>query len=83
MVKAALPLRRSVSRLRRSMTTARVFTSPDSANVAENTTTVMTVTATDADVPSQTVTFSIAGGADQTKFAITSGGALLSSCAEL
>ena len=32
-----------------------VFTSPTTANVAENTTAVMTVTATDADLPAQTV----------------------------
>ena len=53
-----------------------VFTSPNTANVAENTTAVMTVTATDADLPAQTVTFSIVGGADQAKFWITSGGVL-------
>jgi hypothetical protein len=53
-----------------------VITSPNTANVAENTTAVMTVTATDADLPPQTVTFSLAGGADQSKFAITSGGVL-------
>ncbi len=50
---------------------APLFTSADMANVAENTTAVLTVTATDADLPPQSVTFSIAGGADQTKFAIT------------
>ena len=53
-----------------------VFTSPDTASVPENTTAVMTVTATDADLPAQTVTFSIVGGADQSKFSITSGGVL-------
>ena len=53
-----------------------VFTSVDAVNVAENTTAVMTVTATDADLPAQTVTFSIVGGADQARFGITSGGAL-------
>ena len=52
------------------------FTSPDTANVAENTTAVMTVTATDADLPPQGVTFSIVGGADQSKFGLTSGGVL-------
>ena len=37
-----------------------------------------TVTATDADLPPQAITFSIVGGADQAKFGITgSGGALL------
>jgi Cadherin domain/FG-GAP repeat len=53
-----------------------VFTSADAVNVAENTTAVMTVTATDADIPSQPLTFSLAGGADQSKFSITSTGML-------
>ena len=53
-----------------------VFTSPSTANVAENTTAVQTVMATDADQPSQLLTYSIAGGADQAKFGITSGGVL-------
>ena len=43
-------------------------------NVAENQTGVTTVTATDPET--DTVTFSITGGADQGKFSITSGGAL-------
>jgi hypothetical protein len=55
---------------------APVITSPDSASVPENTTNVLTVTATDADLPPQTVTFSIVGGSDQSQFAITPGGAL-------
>jgi hypothetical protein len=55
---------------------APVITSPDTASVLENTTSVLTVTATDADLPPQTLTFSIVGGADQAKFAITAGGAL-------
>jgi hypothetical protein len=55
---------------------APVITSPDTASVPENTTSVLTVTATDADLPPQTLTFSIVGGADQAKFAITAGGAL-------
>ena len=55
---------------------APVFTSATTTNVAENTTAVLTVTATDADLPAQSVTFSIIGGADQTKFSITSGGVL-------
>jgi len=38
-------------------------------NVAENTTAVTTVTATDADA-GQTITYSITGGADQAKFSI-------------
>ncbi|MCB2182133.1 MAG: cadherin domain-containing protein [Desulfobulbaceae bacterium] len=49
---------------------APVITSSASADVAENTTTVMTVTATDEDVPAQTVTFSISGGVDQSLFSI-------------
>jgi GEVED domain/FG-GAP-like repeat/Cadherin domain/FG-GAP repeat len=53
-----------------------VITSPATANVSENATAVMTVTATDANLPPQTITFSIIGGADESKFAITSGGAL-------
>src|SRR6056297_1121023 len=39
-------------------------------NAAENQTAVTTVTATDADVPAQTLTFSITGGADQALFSI-------------
>src|SRR5439155_1475844 len=44
--------------------------------VAENTTAVGTVTATDADLPAQTVSFSLNGGVDAAKFSITSGGVL-------
>ena len=47
-----------------------VITSANAANVAENSTSVLTVTATDADNPAQTVTYSISGGADSGKFAI-------------
>lgn len=51
------------------------FTSAVTASVIENTTgTIYTATATDAQ--SQPITFSISGGADATKFAITAGGAL-------
>ena len=39
-------------------------------NVAENSTAVTTVTATDADLPAQTLTYSITGGADAAKFSI-------------
>ncbi|MCX7418758.1 MAG: cadherin domain-containing protein, partial [Planctomycetia bacterium] len=53
-----------------------IFTSTSTPSVAENLTAVLTVTATDADLPVQTVTFSIVGGADQNKFNITSGGGL-------
>jgi hypothetical protein len=52
------------------------FTSPPTASIAENTTAVMTVMAGDPDQPPQTVTFSLTGGADQSKFSITNGGAL-------
>lgn len=45
-----------------------VFTSPTTANVPENTTSVMTVTATDAD--SDPVTYSITGGFDSGDFNI-------------
>ncbi len=41
-----------------------------SVNVAENTTAVTTVTSTDADVPAQTLTYSIVGGADAARFSI-------------
>ncbi|GAA5511071.1 DUF4347 domain-containing protein [Novipirellula caenicola] len=41
-------------------------------NVIENTVAVTTVAATDSDVPAQTLTYSISGGADATKFTINS-----------
>ena len=41
-------------------------------SVAENTTAVTTVTATDVDLPAQTLTYSITGGADAGKFSINS-----------
>ncbi len=47
-----------------------VFTSPSVFNVAENETFVTMLTATDQDVPAQTVGFSITGGADQLNFAL-------------
>ncbi|MCC6707431.1 MAG: cadherin repeat domain-containing protein, partial [Gammaproteobacteria bacterium] len=48
-----------------------VITSASTANFAENATgTVVDVNATDADLPAQTLTFSITGGADAAKFAI-------------
>ena len=55
---------------------APAFTSTDSVTIAENTTSVLTVTATDADLPPQTVIYSLVGGSDQSKFNITPGGAL-------
>ncbi len=41
-------------------------------NVAENSTAVTTITATDADLPSTTLTYSIVGGADAARFTINS-----------
>ena len=55
---------------------APVFTSPSALTVPENTTSLLTVTATDADLPPQAVTFSIIGGIDHPQFAITPGGQL-------
>src|SRR5207249_3364549 len=49
--------------------------SSDSPSIAENSTAVTTVTATDNDLD-DTVTFSITGGADHTKVTITPAGAL-------
>jgi len=46
-------------------------------NAAENQTAVTTVTATDADIPAQTLTFSITGGADQALFSIGSSSGVL------
>ena len=50
-----------------------VITSSATPSVAENTTSVVNLTATDADLPSQTVSFSITGGADAAKFQIVGG----------
>lgn len=55
---------------------APVFTSEETASVAENSTSVRTVTASDADGPAVSISFSITGGADSEKFTITSGGVL-------
>ena len=49
-----------------------IITSSSTASVAENQTAVLTVTTTDQDVPADTITYSLTGGADQTKFAINS-----------
>ncbi|WP_447788817.1 VCBS domain-containing protein [Pseudomonas farris] len=49
-----------------------------SINVAENSTVVTTVVATDADLPAQTLSYSIVGGADAAKFSIVSGTGALS-----
>ena len=43
-----------------------------SVNVAENSTAVTTVTATDGDLPAQTLNYSISGGADSALFSINS-----------
>ena len=53
-----------------------VFTTPTTVSVAENQTAILTIAATDADLPAQTVSYSISGGADQWKFSITSSGVL-------
>jgi CSLREA domain-containing protein len=46
-------------------------------NVAENSTAVTTVTATDSDLPAQTLSYSISGGADAARFSVdASSGAL-------
>ncbi len=47
-------------------------------SVNENTTAVTTVTATDADLPAQTLTYSISGGADAAKFTINGSTGVLS-----
>jgi Domain of unknown function (DUF4347)/Cadherin-like/Cadherin domain len=47
-------------------------------SVAENTGNVTTVTASDADQPAQTLSYSISGGADAARFAIDSGTGALS-----
>ena len=47
-------------------------------NAAENQTSVTTVTATDADVPADTLTFAITGGADQALFSVNSTTGVLS-----
>src|SRR4029077_8248651 len=50
--------------------TAPAITSAASANVAESSTTVLTLTTSDLDTVGGPVTFSIAGGADASKFTI-------------
>jgi hypothetical protein len=56
---------------------APVFTSPETADVPENTQAVLALSASDPDVPAQTITFSITGsGADNDKFEIVSGNQL-------
>ncbi|MBS0172773.1 MAG: putative Ig domain-containing protein [Nitrospira sp.] len=52
------------------------ITSASAVAVPENQTSIMTVTASDADIPAQPLTFSVTGGADAAAFVFTSGGAL-------
>ena len=47
-------------------------------SIAENGTAVTTITATDADVPAQTLTYSLAGGADAARFNINAASGALS-----
>ena len=49
-----------------------MITSNGTLSIAENTTAVTTVAATDADLPTQTLTYSISGGADSALFSINS-----------
>src|SRR5262249_35114760 len=53
-------------------TTSNAGGATPSTNVAENTTPATPTPATAPDVPGQTLTFSITGGADQAKFSINS-----------
>jgi|GEM_PF-1978703 len=49
---------------------APVFTTPPSLAATENTTAIVTINATDADLPAQILNYSIIGGADSAVFAI-------------
>ena len=53
--------------------TAPVITSDDGVEVAENTRSVLTLTATDADTTGETTTFTITGGADADRFELVNG----------
>ncbi len=55
---------------------APIFLSPSELSVPEGATLVLPVTAMDADLPAQIVSYSIVGGADADKFVIATGGAL-------
>ena len=46
---------------------------PATPSLAENTTSVVNLTTTDADLPAQTVSFTITGGADAALFQIVGG----------
>ncbi|MCY2987935.1 MAG: Ig-like domain-containing protein, partial [Planctomycetota bacterium] len=50
-----------------------VFTSSVTFSVVEDTTAVVMLTATDADLPAQTISFSVTGGVDAAQFEIVSG----------
>jgi hypothetical protein len=54
----------------RTVLTAPTITSPAAVSIAENQTAVETVTATDPDLPVQTLTYSISAGADGALFSI-------------
>jgi hypothetical protein len=56
---------------------APVITSSSTASVAENQTAVLTVTTTDVDLPGDTITYSLSGGADESKFSINSSSGVL------
>ncbi|MBK6744804.1 MAG: cadherin repeat domain-containing protein [Hydrogenophilales bacterium] len=49
-----------------------------SVSVAENTSAVTSVTATDTDLPAQTLTYSISGGADQALLSVDASSGVLS-----
>ncbi len=53
-----------------------VIQSGDSISIPENTSFVVNVSATDADVPTQPLSYFIAGGADQARFTISDRGSL-------
>jgi hypothetical protein len=50
-----------------------VFTSSDTPTLPERTTAVVTLTATDADLPAQAISFRITGGLDAARFEIVAG----------
>jgi hypothetical protein len=56
--------------------TAPVITSPATVNVPENSTIAIAVAVTDPDLPPQTLTYTITGGADAAKFQISGSGVL-------
>jgi hypothetical protein len=55
---------------------APIFSSPSTISVPENTTTVTTVAATDKDLPTPTLTYTITGGVDAGKFTLGAGNVL-------